>query len=51
MDNQASAQFKEALNAEMSMQIKFLREMDLSDAKEIPSGVQYKSSETLPSSS
>ena len=45
MDVQSSNQFKEALKAEMRMQIKFLTEMDLSDAQELPSSVQYKSSE------
>lgn len=44
MDNHASATFREGLETEKRMQAKWLTEMDLTDACDIPSDVQYRSS-------
>lgn len=44
MDNRASAMFREGLETEKRMQVKFLKEMDLSDAKDIPASAVYRSS-------
>lgn len=44
MDNRASAMFREGLETEKRMQIKFLKEMDLSEAKDIPASAVYRSS-------
>jgi len=44
MDNNASALFREGLETEKRMSFKWMQEMDLSDAKDIPSEVQYKAS-------
>ncbi|CAD7926630.1 unnamed protein product [Amoebophrya sp. A120] len=44
MDNNASALFREGLETEKRMSFKWMQDMDLSDAKEIPTEVQYKSS-------
>lgn len=39
MDNNASALFREGLETEKRMGMKWMMEMDLSDAKEIPTEV------------
>ncbi|CAD7949265.1 unnamed protein product [Amoebophrya sp. A25] len=44
MDNNASALFREGLETEKRMSFKWMQEMDLSDAKDIPTDVQYQSS-------
>lgn len=44
MDNRASAMFREGLETEKRMQVEFLKEMDLSDAKDIPASSVYRSS-------
>jgi len=44
MDNKCSAKFKEQIETEMKMQNKWLKEMDLSDAKPLPPSVTYASS-------
>jgi len=44
MDNNASALFKEGLETEKRMQVRYLMSVDLSEAKDIPTAYQYQSS-------
>ncbi|KAF4717457.1 hypothetical protein FOZ63_022698, partial [Perkinsus olseni] len=44
MDNQAALQFAEVIAKEIGVQTKWLKDMDLSDAKPMPASETYKSS-------